>query len=215
MLCLPGSPAHSEFRLRKLQDQLTSAGISLNGLSSHYIHLIDCDKNAIDAAALEVLQNLLSYGPALKSASVGGQQFYVVPRPGTISPWASKATDIAHNCGLDQIRRLERGILLCIDSNDELPLELLHDRMIESVFTHIDDCAVLFENHEPRALVEIDALAGGQAALQQANVELGLALSADEIDYLAAAYGELGRNPSSIILRLPMANWGVIPATSN
>ena len=202
MLCLPGSPAHSEFRLRKLQDQLTGAGISLNGLSSHYVHLVDCDENALDGAALKVLQNLLSYGPALQSASVEGQQFYVLPRPGTISPWASKATDIAHNCSLDQIRRIERGILYEVDSGDDLPLELLHDRMIEAVFTRIDDCAVLFENHAPRALVEIDALAGGQAALQQANVELGLALSVDEIDYLAAAYGELGRNPSDVELMM-------------
>ena len=202
MLCLPGSPAHSEFRLRKLQDQLTSAGISLNGLSSHYIHLVDCDENALDETALEVLQNLLSYGPALHSASVEGQQFYVLPRPGTISPWASKATDIAHNCGLEQIRRIERGILYRVDSADELPLELLHDRMIEAVFTAIDDCAVLFENHVPRALVEIDALGGGQDALQQANVELGLALSADEIDYLESAYVELGRNPSDVELMM-------------
>jgi phosphoribosylformylglycinamidine synthase len=202
MLCLPGSPAHSEFRLRKLQDQLTSAGISLNGLSSHYVHLVDCDEAALDEAALDVLKNLLSYGPALQSASVDGQQVYVLPRPGTISPWASKATDIAHNCGLEQIRRIERGILYRIDSVDELPLELLHDRMIEAVFTRIDDCAVLFETHAPREFVEIDALAGGQAALQQANVELGLALSTDEIDYLAEAYTDLGRNPTDVELMM-------------
>jgi phosphoribosylformylglycinamidine synthase len=202
MLCLPGSPAHSEFRLRKLQDQLTSAGVSLNGLGSHYVHLVDCEQNALGDADIEVLQNLLSYGPALQSASVEGRQFYVVPRPGTISPWASKATDIAHNCGLDRIRRIERGILYRVDSDDEPPLELLHDRMIEAVFTNLDDCAVLFESHQPRPYGEIDAQGGGQAALRKANTELGLALSADEIDYLAAAYAELGRNPSDVELMM-------------
>ncbi len=86
MLCLPGSPAHSEFRLRKLEHQLRNAGVSLNGLGSQFVHLVDCDENALDEAALEVLQNLLTYGPALTSSEVSGRQYYVVPRPGTISP---------------------------------------------------------------------------------------------------------------------------------
>ena len=124
MLCLPGSPAHSEFRLTKLHQQLTSSGISLDGLASAYVHLVDCDDGTLDKSALEKLNNLLSYGPAMPSQRVEGQQFYVVPRPGTISPWASKATDIAHNCGLDAIRRIERGIVYYIDSRDTLPLEI-------------------------------------------------------------------------------------------
>jgi phosphoribosylformylglycinamidine synthase len=202
MLCLPGSPAHSEFRLTKLEQQLSSAGIAVKGLGSAYIHLVDCDQNQLDDAARDVLQNLLRYGPAMQARKVEGQQFYVVPRPGTISPWASKATDIAHNCGLGKIRRIERGIVYHIDSNDAIPLDLLHDRMIESVFAHIDDCAALFHQHEPRALAEIDALGNGKAALRQANAELGLALSADEIDYLAVAYAELERNPSDVELMM-------------
>jgi phosphoribosylformylglycinamidine synthase len=202
MLCLPGSPAHSEFRLTKLHQQLTSSGISLDGLASAYVHLVDCDAGALDAAALGKLNNLLSYGPAMASSSVEGQQFYVVPRPGTISPWASKATDIAHNCGLDAIRRIERGIIYFIDSSDTVPLELLHDRMIESVFTHVDDCAALFQHHDPRPMLEINALNDGKIALQRANVDLGLALSVDEIDYLDAAYAELGRNPSDVELMM-------------
>jgi len=202
MLCLPGSPAHSEFRLTKLHQQLTGRGISLGGLASAYVHLVDCDAGALDEAALGKLNNLLSYGPVMASSSVEGQQFYVVPRPGTISPWASKATDIAHNCGLQAIRRIERGIIYYIDSSATVPLELLHDRMIESVFTRVDDCAALFQHHEPRPLVEINALSDGKAALQRANVDLGLALSVDEIDYLDAAYTELGRNPSDVELMM-------------
>ncbi|HUV22970.1 MAG TPA: phosphoribosylformylglycinamidine synthase [Gammaproteobacteria bacterium] len=202
MLCLPGSPAHSEFRLTKLQQQLAGTGIAVNALASAYIHLVDCDATALDEGALEKLQNLLDYGPALQSRRVEGQQFYVVPRPGTISPWASKATDIAHNCGLRAIRRIERGIVYHIDSHDPVPLDMLHDRMIESVFSAVDDCAALFQHHEPRPLVEINARSEGVAALQRANVDLGLALSADEIDYLNAAYAELGRNPSDVELMM-------------
>jgi len=202
MLCLPGSPAHSEFRLTKLQQQLAGRGISVDALASAYIHLVDCDAGALDESALEKLQNLLDYGPAMQSRRVEGQRFYVVPRPGTISPWASKATDIAHNCGLSAIRRVERGIVYHIDSRDAVPLELLHDRMIESVFSQVDDCAALFQHHEPRPLVEIDARNEGVAALQRANVDLGLALSVDEIDYLDAAYAELGRNPSDVELMM-------------
>ena len=120
MLCLPGSPALSEFRLRKLQQQLAAAGTPVNAISSRYIHLVDAE-NELGSEQLEVLDNLMTYGPAMPAASVEGQSYYVVPRPGTISPWASKATDIAHNCGLGRIRRIERGIEYRIDSDAEVP----------------------------------------------------------------------------------------------
>ncbi|TNF90355.1 MAG: phosphoribosylformylglycinamidine synthase [Gammaproteobacteria bacterium] len=201
MLCLPGSPALSEFRLKKLHQQLASAGVPLNGLDSRYIHLVDCEQE-LEQTQLGMLKNLLTYGPSLQGASVDGQTFYVVPRPGTISPWASKATDIAHNCGLGQIRRIERGIEYRIDSAAPVPLELLHDRMIEAVFTRLDDCAALFDTHEPTALRQIDTLSRGRDALVAANTGLGLALSDDEIDYLTDAYAELGRNPSDVELMM-------------
>jgi phosphoribosylformylglycinamidine synthase len=202
MLCLPGSPALSEFRLRKLEQQLTVAGITVNGLSSRYIHLVDSGSRNPGETELEVLNNLLTYGPQLPAAQADGFEFYVLPRPGTISPWASKATDIAHNCGLNQVNRIERGILYTIDTPDEVPLELLHDRMIEAVFDNLDDCAALFQTHQPRPLNEIDTLHQGHSALVQANIDLGLALSPDEIDYLAQAYVELGRNPSDVELMM-------------
>ena len=202
MLSLPGSPAHSEFRLRKLRQQLSHAGIEVNGLSSRYFHLVDATDQDLDESQMEVLRNLLTYGPDMQSASVEGRQYYVVPRPGTISPWASKATDIAHNCGLANIHRIERGIVYTVDGASEVPIDLLHDRMIEAVFYELDDCAALFATHEPRPLTEIDAIAKGHAALIQANLDLGLALSADEIDYLNTAYAELGRNPSDVELMM-------------
>ena len=202
MLCLPGSPAHSEFRLRKLEQKLGDAGITVNGLSSHFIHLVDIADKDLDETQLTVLQNLLTYGPAQDSVRVEGEEFYVLPRPGTISPWASKATDIAHNCGLGQVNRIERGILYTVDTDDEVPADLLHDRMIEAVFTHLDDCEALFQTHQPRPLSEIDTGTQGRAALAQANIDLGLALSPDEIDYLVEAYAELGRNPIDVELMM-------------
>ena len=202
MLCLPGSPAHSEFRLRKLRQQLIDAGVSVNGLGSRYVHLVDSGAQNLVDAELEVLNNLLTYGPLLHAEQINGHEFYVVPRPGTISPWASKATDIAHNCGLSQVNRIERGILYSIDTPSEVPLELLHDRMIEAVFTSFDDCAALFHSHQPRPLNEIDTTHQGRTALVQANIDLGLALSPDEIDYLTQAYVELGRNPSDVELMM-------------
>ncbi len=202
MLCLPGSPALSEFRLKKLEHQLSDGGIRLNGLASRYIHLVDYAGQDLDEAEFEVLNNLLTYGPVLQSNDIDGKSFYVVPRPGTISPWASKATDIAHNCGLTRLNRIERGILYTLDTPDEVLFELLHDRMIEAVFTRLDDCAALFETHQPRPMKEIDAGNQGRSALVQANLDLGLALSEDEIDYLSAAYAELGRNPVDIELMM-------------
>ncbi len=201
MLCLPGSPALSQFRLEKLKRQLGEAGYRIDGLGSRYIHLVD-SAAPVDEKAREILDNLLTYGPAMPPESVDGEQYYVVPRPGTISPWASKATDIAHNCGLAQVRRIERGIVYSIDGGGELPLELLHDRMIEAVFTSLEQCAALFASHQPRPLVEVDTTRHGRAALEQANTDLGLALSDDEIEYLAAAYAQLGRNPSDVELMM-------------
>ena len=138
MLCLPGSPALSEFRLSKLKHQLTAAGVTVNGLASRYLHLIDSGAHILDERERNILHTLLTYGPRMQDEQVDGIEFYVVPRPGTISPWASKATDIAHNCGLNQVKRIERGILFTIATPDEVPVDLLHDRMIEAVFANLD-----------------------------------------------------------------------------
>ncbi|MEM7562229.1 MAG: phosphoribosylformylglycinamidine synthase, partial [Pseudomonadota bacterium] len=201
MLCLPGSPALSDFRLNKLKQEFRASGVAVNEISANFMHLVDSD-SSLDDSAQKILQSLLTYGPAEQSREVSGKAFYVVPRPGTISPWASKATDIAHHCGLSQIRRIERGIVYQINSHDEIPLDLIHDRMIESVFDELAHCEALFASHQARPLNQVDCLARGRDALIEANLNLGLALSDDEIDYLEKAYRDLGRNPSDVELMM-------------
>lgn len=130
----------------------------------------------------------------------------VTPRPGTISPWSSKSTDIAHNCGLDKVVRLERGIAYYVQA-DTLSAEqeqqvnnLIHDRMMESVFAEFNDAAALFATAEPGEFTSVDVLSGGREALVNANIEMGLALADDEITYLAENFAKLGRNPHDIEL---------------
>ncbi|MEE8365292.1 MAG: phosphoribosylformylglycinamidine synthase [Gammaproteobacteria bacterium] len=205
MLCLPGSPALSNFRLQKLRQQFSKQGFEIRGLSSRFIHLVDTS-SALSEAENSILDNLLTYGPATSQSDTAGADYYVFPRPGTISPWASKATDIAHQCGLTQIHRMERGIQYTVDcissSSRESVAALLHDRMIEAVFMDLEDCAMLFQNHDPRPLTMIDVINQGHGALTQANLELGLALSEDEIEYLADAYKGLRRNPTDVELMM-------------
>jgi phosphoribosylformylglycinamidine synthase len=205
MLCLPGSPALSEFRLEKLRQQLIDAGVPVERLSTRFVHLIDCGDTTLAESDLAILQNLLTYGPHMPESHPVGSDYYVIPRPGTISPWASKATDIAHHCGLHQIHRIERGIQYSVDGgpfDDAVLIALIHDRMVDSVYRDLNDCAALFESHQPRPLHEIDCATAGKAALEQANVDLGLALSDDEIDYLLDAYTKLNRNPTDVELMM-------------
>ena len=174
MLCIPGSPALSDFRLKKLHQQFSNRGIELTQISSHFIHLVDLAGDNFSDDDQEILGNLLTYGPSIADIESSGVDFFVMPRPGTISPWSSKATDIAHNCGLTEIKRIERGIhyqLQLVDASrqrDEIEV-LLHDRMTEAVFGAIQDCEQLFVEHEPRPLSEIDLLEGGKEALSKAN----------------------------------------------
>jgi len=212
MLSIPGSPALSEFRLEKLRQQLNNNGIEFTQISSRYIHLVDMARsdsgeNDLSDNNKQILRNLLTYGPSAVDSEPSGMVFFVMPRPGTISPWSSKATDIAHNCGLLDIRRIERGIhytLQLADSEQsrEAIISLLHDRMTEQVFASLQDCEQLFIEHDPRPLSEIDLMSAGAEALRQANFDLGLALSDDEIEYLLDAYTSLQRNPTDVELMM-------------
>lgn len=163
------------------------------------------------------LKALLSYGPHTNGSPTNGPQtdnedpegemLLVVPRPGTISPWSSKATDIAHNAGLVSILRLERGIAYYIQGtiikeHHQQVEALLYDRMVEAVFTDVSDAEKLFSHHEPEPMTQIDTLQQGRPALEQANITLGLALADDEIDYLLASFTELGRNPTDVELMM-------------
>jgi phosphoribosylformylglycinamidine synthase len=205
---LAGPPALSEFRIEKLLVRLQRRVPEVSGVSASFQHFVDA-QSALDASELEVLGELLSYGPSLHEQTVAGTTLLVVPRLGTISPWASKATDIANNCGLDKVRRVERGIAYTLVSKAELGPEqintlmpVLHDRMTEAVLADDADIAQLFATHEPAPLRHIALLKEGRAALEEANVSLGLALSADEIDYLVEVFGRAERDPTDAELMM-------------
>jgi phosphoribosylformylglycinamidine synthase len=204
ILELPGGPAHSEFRLAKLLTRLRAAVPAVRGLASRHVHLADCAREP-SRAELARLEALLEYGPRHGHDRPQGVRLLVVPRPGTISPWSSKATDIAHVCGLSWLRRVERGVWFHVEAVDPLDegaraalAALLHDRMTEAV---IDPAAVasLFTEGTPRPLATIDR---SLASLEAANRELGLALSPEEIRYLHESFTKLGRDPTDVELMM-------------
>ncbi|QGU32674.1 phosphoribosylformylglycinamidine synthase [Thermochromatium tepidum] len=209
MLVLRGAPAFSELRLKRLADRLSRlTGVSIQPYAEH-VHFAQL-RAELDAKARAILESLLRYGPSLPVQAPRGRLVLVMPRPGTISPWSSKATDIAHNCGLQAILRLERGIVYYLtgastelaDQVLEAALPLLYDRMTQVVCFDLDAASQLFAAAEPRPLNRIDILGGGRAALESADRELGLALSGDEIDYLVANFSALGRNPTDVELMM-------------
>ncbi len=207
MLLLPGPPALSAFRLAKLLDRLTALEPGLTALTARFVHFADLAQ-PLSGAEAAVLAQLLTYGPRSDAAEAAGARVLVTPRRGTISPWSSKATDIARVCGLGAVRRLERGIQYLLRSPRALtPAQLrrlapvLFDRMTESALFDSAGAARLFEHSPPRPLERV-SLRSGRAALEAANVALGLALSADEIDYLLASFAALGRDPTDVELMM-------------
>ncbi|WP_027330739.1 phosphoribosylformylglycinamidine synthase [Marinimicrobium agarilyticum] len=207
MLIMRGAPALSSFRSEKLLTALQSRVPAITGLSAEYVHFADLDSPLSDDQQ-QTLERLLTYGPAPETeAGHEGQLFLVLPRPGTISPWASKATDIARNCGLSQIRRLERGTAFYIegavsDRDRSAVNELIHDRMVETVMPELEQASRLFQKQTPAPQASVDILEGGREALVQANRELGLALADDEIDYLVESFQGMGRNPVDVELMM-------------
>ena len=196
ILQLRGARALSQFRLAKLLRSLQNAVPGVRAVAAEYRHFIELERQP-SAAERAVLERLLSYGEPATSAK--GTPLLVVPRLGTLSPWSSKATDIARNCGLAAVRRIERGTLFQVDGNIERSkiAPLLHDRMTETVLASADDAAKLFEHVTPRPLRSVPV---GQLA--DANQRLGLALTQDEIEYLAAAYGSMRRDPTDAELTM-------------
>jgi phosphoribosylformylglycinamidine synthase len=212
MLILRGAPALSDFRLTKLQRKLHSLDASIGNISAQYVHFVETEGD-VGEAEVQVLQQLLQYGPKAPpqddNTGTAGSLFLVVPRTGTISPWSSKATDIAHNCGLAQVRRVERGtayrVELPASADASLPAQvaaLLHDRMVDQVLNDFEQAQCLFRHDTPAPLGTINIGTGGRQALAQANLELGLALAEDEIDYLVESFTGLGRNPSDVELMM-------------
>lgn len=205
MEILRGSPALSAFRVNKLLTRFQDAHLPVSDIYAEYVHFADVSA-PLNTEEKSRLQRLLKYGPSLAEHAPQGRLLLVTPRPGTISPWSSKATDIAHNCDLPQVRRLERGLAFYVQAPQLSDAQwgqlaaLLHDRMMETVFSELQQAEALFVQQQPQPLQSVDILTQGRAALEAANQKLGLALADDEIDYLLAAFEKLGRNPNDIEL---------------
>jgi phosphoribosylformylglycinamidine synthase len=208
MLILSGAPAASDFRLAKVLSSIQGRAGSTERMDSRYVHFVDLERG-LDAGESAILESLLRYGPTAPAGSPAGELLLVVPRIGTVSPWSSKATDIAHVCGLTAVRRIERGVAYYLDGPRRLTAAewneaaaSLHDRMTEAVLRDPASAAALFEHAAPKPLLTVPLLARGRPALESANAELGLALSGDEIDYLAEAFRALGRDPADVELMM-------------
>lgn len=213
MTTLAGGNALSTFRAQQLQPALEAIHPKITGIAARFVHLVATDARPSPADE-ERLQALLTYGDPYAGPQ-DGAVIVVTPRLGTLSPWASKATDIARNCGI-AIRRVERiteyrvalksGLLgktpeLTADQVAQVAA-LLHDRMTESVVADRSGAAALFTELQPAPMEHVDVLGGGRAALEAANTRFGLALAEDEIEYLVKAFTGLARNPSDVELMM-------------
>jgi len=205
IITLKGQNALSDFRREKLNAAFTAAGITAESIVADFLHIAEVGESwsPEDTGRLAAL---LNHEPELFVSHAADDLFVVVPRIGTISPWSSKATDIAGLCGLTGLLRLERGVAYHIAgvAHDQhaAAAALLFDRMTESVLSDVDQLQQLFAHHAPKPLVTIDVLGGGRVALEVANRELGLALADDEIDYLLENFRQLERNPSDAELMM-------------
>ena len=205
MLKIPGSSALSDFRLDRLLSTLQTIEPNITAVSARFMHFV-ATTGELNEEQQAILQQLLTYGD--DSVTGQGENLLVVPRSGTVSPWSSKATEIAQRCGLHMVKRLERGIEYTLTNNTELSEDikhqlaaLLHDRMTQTVIydtEHLD----LFAEHQPAPLQTVAIMEQGKDALIQANAELGMALSDDEISYLTDSFQALGRNPSDVELMM-------------
>ncbi len=219
MLILPGPTALSGFRQRKLSERLSDVVPGVELLATQFLHFVDT-AGTLTASEDAVLRSLLHYGevtaadapPIMLAEDNSGRTelLVAVPRPGTLSPWSTKATDIARRCGLQEpVRRIERGTAYLLRWPERLEAaqqqaarRCLYDRMTEALLPNPEAAHQLFAEAEPRQLATVDILAGGESALQAANLKLGLALAADEIHYLVDSFRRLGRNPSDVELMM-------------
>ena len=208
MLQLPGPPAFSAFRLDQLFEVLRDGPADITGLTARYIHFVDLER-PLNAHEHTILEKLLRYGPAMLEPDELDKQFLIVPRLGTISPWSSKATDIVQICGLTVVRQIERGIRYSVTGSRPIDGVLLaeiaarlHDRMTETVLLGEAGHAELFSVRDPALLNRIPLTGTGTGALIEANERFGLALSPDEIEYLADSYRSSGRDPTDAELMM-------------
>lgn len=206
MIILRGSPALSSFRVQKLLSDFQQESLPVKGIYAEFVHVVDLESD-LTSEKKSTLEKLLTYGPSLEAKDPEGSLFVVAPRPGTISPWSSKATDIAHICGLSEIKRIERAVAYYVDFNGGVTEEVskkvkakIHDRMTQKVFQAFHQLDVLFLHEEPKKLVEVPILTEGRLALERADKKMGLALASAEIDYLVESFTALKRNPTDVEL---------------
>lgn len=206
MIILRGSPALSSFRVQKLLSDFQQESLPVKGIYAEFVHVVDLESD-LTSEKKSTLEKLLTYGPSLEAKDPEGSLFVVAPRPGTISPWSSKATDIAHICGLSEIKRIERAVAYYVDFNGGVTEEVskkvkakIHDRMTQKVFQAFHQLDVLFLHEEPKKLVEVPILTEGRLALERADKAMGLALASAEIDYLVESFTALKRNPTDVEL---------------
>jgi phosphoribosylformylglycinamidine synthase len=211
-----GPAALSAFRRQRLLAEIQAAVPAATDVAAAFVHFVEPDGELADAERA-VLERLLAYGEAAGAeAALSHPDLVAVPRPGTVSAWSSKATDIARRCGLERVRRLERGTAFAVTKADGARLSeaeraavapLVHDRMTEAVLGALDEAGALFRAPAAGGLGEVDVLGQGRAALAAADRELGLALASDEIDYLVDGFTELGRNPTDVeVMMFAQAN---------
>ncbi|WP_298170213.1 phosphoribosylformylglycinamidine synthase [Acidithiobacillus sp.] len=210
MLLLRGSAALSAFRVQHLLRTLVAGGIPVQGAVVQYLHLVDLGA-ALTSAEMGVLTALLQYGEPAEGPAEDAPEVCVVPRLGTISPWSSKATDIAGHCGLAAVRRIERGVSYRLRKTGDAAFSaaelqamsrLLHDPMTESVLPDWAAAAAIFAHPKPASLTRIALRKEGRAALHAANASMGLALAPAELDYLFDYFSGLGRDPSDAELMM-------------
>lgn len=204
---LNGARALSDFRAARVLAALQRVSSNIEAVSGRFVHFVHASRE-LTKAEEERLASLLTYGDAAEDVRAD-QAFMVVPRLGTISPWASKATDIVKNCGIEGVLRVERGTVYSLALKASLTQEeaaqaagVLHDRMTESVVARDFPAENLFVELEGRPMATVALVEEGRPALERANVEMGLALSPDEIDYLTDAFTKIGRNPTDVELMM-------------
>ena len=197
-----GASAFSPFRLEALKTRLSErlSGHPDLAVEADFVYALDLSEN-LDSESLSRADTLLGATGGVSDSPESGA-FFVAPRRGTISPWSTKATDILRNCGLAAVKRVERAVRYRIAVSGDAQEDgsvlhaALHDRMTQGVYESLDDLAGLFHQAEPAPGRTFDVLGEGRAALERANVEMGLAISDPEIDYLVKAYTDAGRNPT-------------------
>lgn len=204
---LNGARALSDFRAARLLAALQRVSSNIEAVSGRFVHFVHTSRELTEAEKTR-LGSLLDYGDAAEDVR-GDLTFMVVPRLGTISPWASKATDIVKNCGIEGVLRVERGTIFNLattatlsDDEKAAAAAVLHDRMTESVVAEDFSAEQLFVELEGRPMATVALVEEGRPALERANVEMGLALSEDEIDYLTDAFTKIGRNPTDVELMM-------------